>query len=187
QAFARVAERHPDTVLALVGEVDEPWCREYAEAVRAFAERSGLAGRVRVEHVTRHPYPWHAAADFLVCASDVESLPRSVTEAMAFETPVVSTRVFGIPDVIEDGRTGYLCDTCDAEDLARTLDRALSAPADELRRITRAASELVAGRHDPEVHLERVWDLLSGLARDPHAGPKEILFGSPADPAVRAR
>jgi len=44
-------------------------------------------------------------ADLLLCASDIESLPRSILEAMAFELPVVSTDAFGIADLIDDGRT----------------------------------------------------------------------------------
>jgi glycosyltransferase involved in cell wall biosynthesis len=178
EAFARVAERHPDTVLALVGEIDEPWCAPYVQGIRDFVERSGLARRVHVLPVTPRPYPWHAAADLVVCASDVESLPRSVTEAMAFGTPVVSTRVFGVTDVIEDGVTGYLCEPRDAGDLASALDRALTADAAELSRIAAAGADLVARRHDPDAYADRVFRLLSGLARDPRANPGDLVFGT---------
>ena len=48
-------------------------------------------------------------SDLLVCASDVESLPRTVLEAMAWELPVLATAVYGLPELIEDGETGWLC------------------------------------------------------------------------------
>ena len=56
-------------------------------------------------------------------------MPRVILEAMAFGTPVVSTRVFGVPELIEHGHTGYLCEMRDLDDLARTLDRVLAADA----------------------------------------------------------
>lgn len=181
EAFATLADRHPDAVLVLVGEVDADWCAPYARSLREFAERSGLGERLRIEPITADPFPWHLAADFHVCASDLESLPRSLLEAMAFETPIVSTRVYGVPEIVEDGVTGYLCDTRDAADLARALDRAMSASPDELARVTRAAAELVSVRHEPAGYAERLWELLAALKRNANADPRSILMRS-ADP-----
>jgi glycosyltransferase involved in cell wall biosynthesis len=48
------------------------------------------------------------AADLLVCASRSEAFPRVVLEAMALTTPVVATRVGGIPEMIIDDETGLL-------------------------------------------------------------------------------
>ena len=175
EAFSAVADRHPDTVLALVGEVDEEWCAPYAAALRAFTARTGLGSRIRVEPLTPEPYLWHLASDFHVCASDIESLPRSIIEATVFEKPVISTDVFGVPEVIEDGVTGYLCPTRDAGALAATLDRALSADAEELRRITRTAAERAVVRHEPGAYAQQTWNLLSALARDPEADPAQVV------------
>jgi glycosyltransferase involved in cell wall biosynthesis len=174
-AFSAIADRHPDAVLALVGEVDADWCAPYARSLRQFAERSGLGDRLRIEPITADPHPWHMVADFHACASDLESLPRSLLEAMAFETPIVSTDVFGVTEIIEDGVTGYRCATRDAAGLTHALDRALSAEPAELRRVARAAAELVAVRHEPAGYAERLWDLFVALARDPHAQPRPFL------------
>ena len=59
----------------------------------------------------------------LVCASDVESLPRSMLEAMAFGRPVASTAVFGIPELVEDGVSGFLCRDRDLAALRGMLER----------------------------------------------------------------
>src|SRR5947209_17539217 len=149
QAFAQIADRHPDAQLVLVGASDATYCRDYAAAIRDHVERRGLTGRVRVEPITPEPYSWHALADVLVCSSDVESLPRVIMEAMAFGTPVLSTRVFGIPELIEDGRTGYLCEPRDVLDLARSLDRVLGAAPADLERVAAAGAARVRQRHDP--------------------------------------
>lgn len=70
----------------------------------------------------------HAAA--FVCPSVYEPLGIVNLEAMACGTPVVASRVGGIPEVVEDGRTGVLVDVDDdfEPSLARALDRVLGDP-----------------------------------------------------------
>ncbi|MFE1860865.1 glycogen synthase [Streptomyces anandii] len=70
----------------------------------------------------------HAAV--FVCPSVYEPLGIVNLEAMACGTPVVASRVGGIPEVVEDGRTGVLVDVDDDFEpgLARALDRVLGDP-----------------------------------------------------------
>jgi D-inositol-3-phosphate glycosyltransferase len=185
-AFARVAARHPDALLVLVGETGAPYTAAYVQAIREYIARAGLGARVRIEPVTSDPYPWHLASDVHVCASDVESLPRSVLEAMAFERPVVSTAVFGVPEVIDDGRSGYLCDTRDAAALARRLDHILAADPADLRRMTAAASAKVRRDHDSDRYADRIWRLITALVDDPSAEPRTLLGVDAPGPDPRA-
>jgi glycosyltransferase involved in cell wall biosynthesis len=53
---------------------------------------------------------WYSRADVFVLPSYYEAFGLVLAEAMACETPVVSTRVGGIPEVVNDGKTGYLVD-----------------------------------------------------------------------------
>jgi glycosyltransferase involved in cell wall biosynthesis len=144
QAFGLVADRHPDARLVLIGGRDDLDTHVLERYVRECAPE----GRVEVLRVLADTWPWYGLADLMVCASDVESLPRSVLEAMAWETPVVATAVFGLPELIEHGRTGWLCEPRDVRALADALDRALETPDAELREIGRAARERVEGRHE---------------------------------------
>jgi glycosyltransferase involved in cell wall biosynthesis len=187
-AFAQIAERHPRAQLALVGATEDAYCADYRSALREFVRRSGLDTRVRIEPVTDDPYSWHAVADVLVCASDIESLPRVIVEAMAFGTPVLSTRVFGVPELIDDGRTGFLCDMRDTADLAAGLDRVLGAPAHELAAVTRAAAEHARRRHDPSAYAATMASLLRAVAVNPRALPHDVLAvgGAPDEQAEAA-
>jgi glycosyltransferase involved in cell wall biosynthesis len=71
-------------------------------------------------------------AAVVVCASHGEGLPLCVIEAMAFGRPVVATRVGGIPQLVQDGRTGYLVPPGDAKALRDRIQRLLADP--QLRR-----------------------------------------------------
>lgn len=57
---------------------------------------------------TREVFDFFVAADQFVCTSYEESFPRVVMEAMAFRTPIVSTDVHGIAEMIGQRQQGYL-------------------------------------------------------------------------------
>jgi glycosyltransferase involved in cell wall biosynthesis len=57
---------------------------------------------------TREAYDFFVLADMFVCTSYEESFPRVLLEAMAFETPIVSTDVHGIPEMVTDKAEAYL-------------------------------------------------------------------------------
>ena len=165
QAFDAIAERHPDAHLAFVGAGGDP----YSEALAEHIERSPHGRRMSLIATTRDVQPWYGMADLYVCASDVESLPRTVLEAMAWETPVLATEVFGLPELIEHGKTGWLCEPRDGARLAAALDQALAAPEDLRRAIGAAARALVERRHSLPRYGEEVARLIEdavGSARD---------------------
>jgi glycosyltransferase involved in cell wall biosynthesis len=67
------------------------------------------------------------ALDTFVLSSDTEGLPLVVLEAMATGLPVISTRVGGVPNVLEEGQTGFLVPAGDEQALR---DRAAQLRAD---------------------------------------------------------
>ena len=156
RAFAEVAGDHPRAELALVGDQGGA----YSDALRSFLAASGLEGRVRIEPMTSDPYRWHGVVDIFALASDLESSPFAVLEAMAFGTPALACRVFGLPELVREGETGLLCEPSDVSDLARCLDRMLGMDGSERGALGRAAERRVRERHDPVAHADRVWELL---------------------------
>jgi glycosyltransferase involved in cell wall biosynthesis len=172
EAFDLVAERHPQARLAFVGgKAGDP----NTIALESWIARSSLAERVDLIPITPDVGEWYGMADLLVCASDVESLPRTVLEAMAWETPVLATGVFGLPELIDDGETGWLCEPRDTFALATALSRALEVPAATRASIAREARELVAQRHSLPRYAERVAELLEAAV-----GEKPAMTASAA-------
>jgi glycosyltransferase involved in cell wall biosynthesis len=83
----------------------------------------GLSDRVRLAG-ERHDIPeLLATADVFVLPSRSEGLPVSVLEAMAAGLPVVASRVGGVPELVQDGKTGLLVEPGDPEQLAGALGR----------------------------------------------------------------
>jgi D-inositol-3-phosphate glycosyltransferase len=162
QAFDQIAGRHPGTHLAFVGaRDDDPYSLVLEECIAS----SRNSDQMRLIPITPDVEPWYGMADLLVCASDVESLPRTVLEAMAWETPVLATDVFGLPELITEGETGWLCGSRDVLELAAELDRALSAPAEQTAQIGRAARQLLERRHDLNDYARQVGELFERAAR----------------------
>ena len=92
----------------------------------------------------------------MVVASDNESLPRVIIEAMAFGLPVLGTRVFGIPELIEDGVNGLLCEPQDLDALEEGLRRLLSLTEDEAARLGEAAEGTVRPERDAARYAETI-------------------------------
>lgn len=89
-----------------------------------------------------------------------ETFGRCVLEGMASGVPVVASNAGGVPDIIEDGRTGLLFRTKDAADLAEKT-RTLLADPGLYERIGAAALE--AARKDYDI--EKIWRRLAEAVR----------------------
>ena len=174
EAFSSVVKDHPTAKLVLVGAIDTAYCGALARYVRD----SGLEGCVSIVALTSEVYPWYRSADLFVLASDLESLPRSVLEAMAFGVPVAVTGVYGVPELITDGVTGELFEPRDAAAAERAIRRCLERDPAETRRMVDAARTLIRAEHDSAGYARDVVALLKGLRADRTLIPAAILDAS---------
>jgi glycosyltransferase involved in cell wall biosynthesis len=121
--FDRLRERGVDATLCLVGDgPDRPQLEELAHELGVMSDTLFLGYQEDVA-------PLYAAFDALVLPSGNEGTPVSVIEALAAGTPVVATRVGGVPDVVVDGEDGFLVDPGDADALSERLERLARDPA----------------------------------------------------------
>lgn len=157
QSFDLIAARHPRAHLYFVGGRDD----DDSDALRSYIAASPNRERIELIPITPKVQPWYGMPDFLVSASDVESLPRTVLEAMVWETPVLATEVFGLPELITDGETGWLCEARDLEALANALDRVLDTGPEERAAVGRAGRALVEERHSLERYGREISELLN--------------------------
>jgi N-acetyl-alpha-D-glucosaminyl L-malate synthase BshA len=137
--FRSIAQRVRARLL-LVG--DGP---DRAEAERRAAEY-GLSEVVTFAGEQQDLVPLLSVADLFLLPSAQESFGLAALEAMACEVPVVASNVGGLPEIIEDGVTGYVCPP-DAVDMMAERGVALLTDRDLRARITRAAVTLVRTRY----------------------------------------
>lgn len=140
RAFGQLRKRGVDACLCLVGDgPDRP-------ALERRAKELGIMRDTMFLGFQQDVAPFYAAFDAVLLPSISEGTPVSAIEALAAGTPVVATRVGGVPDVIRDGEDGFLVEPGDIDALSERLMRLAADPA--LRdRLGASGRERVSGRY----------------------------------------
>lgn len=161
-----VFREFPDAALSIVG--DGPLNHQLA----ALVSERGLGGRVRLSGHSDAVAATLREHDLFVLASRSEAFPNSVVEAMACGLAVVATRVGGIPELVDDGRTGLLVPAGSPGALAAALLRLLREPA-LARALGDAARAHIVSRYSFDRMVGQFTDLyLTELgARRSHRAP----------------
>jgi glycosyltransferase involved in cell wall biosynthesis len=149
-AAAEVLRRYPETRFLIVGDnslVDLN--RQHYQEVILKLRELGIAEKfIFTGHQSNVPR-YIAAMDICVLCTHREGFPLSILETMAMRKPVVATAVGGIPEIIEDGVTGYLHRHGDSKQLAGVIMSLIEDPA-KASRIGLAACEHVRQNHSRE-------------------------------------
>ena len=120
----QVARSVEDVIFLIVGAGSE----RYTNAIRRRIRDLQLDSRVRLLGWRDDILDLMAASDVLVVSSEKESFGLTAIEALAVETPVVSTRCGGPEEILEDGVTGLLVPVKDPRAMAEAIVRLLSDP-----------------------------------------------------------
>jgi glycosyltransferase involved in cell wall biosynthesis len=126
RALAQLFPQRADVRLGLVGEGPE------LEAIKELVRQHQLEAHVRFLGLRKDVARLLTGADLFLLTSISEGIPLTVIEAMAAGLPVVSTRVGGLPEVVEEGRTGLMEASGDYAGLARAVCELAAEP--EMRR-----------------------------------------------------
>ncbi|MEW2358119.1 glycosyltransferase [Spirillospora sp. NPDC029432] len=171
EAWAAIAERHPEWRLRLYGTGP----RE--DDLRAQAARLGVAGSVEFAGVTADVPGALGRASVFALPSRQEGLPMALLEAMAAGLPAVAFDCApGVRDLVADGRNGLLVRAGDTAAFAAELERLITDPA--LRARLGGEAPRAVRRFDPEAVLDR-WEWLFGLL---HRGLPPLTVPPPAAP-----
>jgi glycosyltransferase involved in cell wall biosynthesis len=160
-ACGRLAARDVPFRCVVIGEGPERPRLEALVGRLGLAERVRFVGRVPHRELVRHLRDAAVLAHPSIVdrRGSMDGIPNTILEAMAVETPVVATRLSGIPEVVLPGETGLLVEPGDVEGLAAALERLLREP--QLgRRLGTAGRVLVLERFDIGRNVERLSDLL---------------------------
>jgi len=159
EAFAALSREDPSASLVLIGADDG-----MGPAVDAAAQRLGIASKLRrIGFVPdeRRLASAFAEARWFVLPSEYEAFGLVLLEAMAQGTPVVASRVGGIPEFVEDGTAGRLVEPANAGSLRAAL---LELWPDDARR--RAWGAYGRDVVVPKFSWDRVTDRLEAIYRE---------------------
>ncbi|MBI1173627.1 glycosyltransferase [bacterium] len=154
EAFATLRARHPEARLTVAGD------GEARSRLEARAKALGLEGAVHFAGYLDEPAVARLLdeADMLVLPSFAEGLPVVLMEALASRIPVIATQVAGVPELVQDGISGFIVPPGDVEALTERLDRLLSDPA-----LCRAMGEAGRAKVEAEFDVAREVERLARL------------------------
>ena len=122
QALDPVASRLDFQLVFLGGLPDGPYSVEFSNLLktRPWCEHHGFADRTGLKD-------WLKTATALALPSLEDNCPMVILEAMASGVPVMASSIGGVPDLIEQNRTGLLCDPHEPESFAACMEKLLSS------------------------------------------------------------
>jgi N-acetyl-alpha-D-glucosaminyl L-malate synthase BshA len=109
EILARVLEKGISTRLVMVGDGSERTNAEHRARCLGIYDRCSFVGK------QPNIVDYLSVSDVLLLPSEQESFGLAALEAMACEVPVVASRVGGVPEVVDDGETGFLSEVGDVE------------------------------------------------------------------------
>lgn len=135
-AFAQVAKKYPKAELWVVGPDEAFYYQQMAlllGKVKSQVKRVGF---------TNKPERFMQAADLFCLPSYREGFGSSVIEAASCGVPALTSRIYGLTDAVVEGKTGWMHEAGDVQELSQHLDRLFANP-DELPVRGKAAREYV--------------------------------------------
>ena len=120
EAFASAASRCAEARLVIAGEAMDA---EYGNRVKQAIRHHGLETSVEMLGHINHAQLEHelARASVFLLPSKQENSPMAIAEAMAAGIPVIASNRCGMPDMIQEGQTGFLIDPETTDQITRRL------------------------------------------------------------------
>jgi glycosyltransferase involved in cell wall biosynthesis len=166
EGFRLAAREVPDATFVIMG--NGSFKTEVEQRIAAYS----LQNRVALVPAQSDIRPAMRNASVFTLPSASEASPNVVIEAMAMGLPIVGTRVGGIPELIEEGRTGLLVNPGDPRGLADALVSLLSDP-DKARSMGQAGRERAVCRHSLEAMVTRTEEVFLEALRRQGIKPTE--------------
>ena len=153
QAIELLQKKRPDLIahicFIMLGARESAYLNLLRERMEAIRESD-----TRLLDETHDVFEYYRLSDVLVCASFQESFPRVILEGMAFKLPIVTTDVFGIPEMVNHQGEGLFFKPGDYAQLAQYIED-LSHSLEVRRQLGARAHANVTRRFNSAKQLER--------------------------------
>ena len=167
-AFAELAANNPNLVLVILGPADDlSYCRRLTQLIRARGIRSQVLFKGQVSERTEVLAALNAC-DLFVLPSRGEVFGIVLVEAMYCKKIVVASDSGGLPDVIENGRNGFLFKSEDVSELRNRIDTLLNCDEERLGSIREYAFRNVVQNYNWRDIVRKLNDVYLSLQQKTH-------------------
>jgi len=182
QALALIREKHPGVRCLMVGEAPR---KGYLRRLFDLAERLSVRDCLILVGFQDDVAPFLRVMDLVALPSRTEGFPITILEAMAASRPVVATSVGGVPEAVQDGRTGILVPPGDPRHLAEAIIGILDSPG-LARAMGEAGRKLVESVFTLEGEAEQTSKVYRQVLAASSSGPTSVRpSGGPGGPVRR--
>lgn len=162
RALSILKKQNLKFVSKIIGSASDPL---YLKELIKLAKELNLSQEVEfLGHQNNIPEQLKTLDLLVVPTTHPEAFGRVIIEAQAVGVPVVATRVGGIQEVIDDGKTGLLCSPRHPEDLSKTIQRILTNKELTARLVTQARAK-VESQYSKEQMVQSTEKLYEELLR----------------------
>jgi glycosyltransferase involved in cell wall biosynthesis len=162
RAAARVCRQLPRAQFLVIGDVSEP---DHGRELQELAKSLGVTDNIRYLGPSEAVFSILKLCDVFCLPSRSEGFANALVEAMACGLPCVATRVGGNDEALDDGHSGFLVDSEDADTMAEKILQLLS-DSTRARHMGRAGREIVERRFSATAMVERLVSLYDRLLND---------------------
>jgi len=163
-AIIQVLPARPDWTAVIIGQTTQEYA-PFRQRLIQKVHRAGLADRVRfvgfLQDQNEIPR-WYRAMSVVVCPSRVEGFGLPCLEAMASGCPVVATHTGAWPEIIEDGKDGYVVPCGDVQAMADAILR-VTADTELLHAMGLRARQKVVQRYHIDKEAQGIFSLYRSL------------------------
>lgn len=149
KATKNIVESYPNLKVCIVGN------GPLEKSLKSLVSQYQLINHFDFVGLQSNIHEWLNKASIFVMTSDSEGLPCAMMEAMSSGLLCLGPNVNNMSDLLEEGKTGYLFDTNDVEELSNKLQYLLQNK-DNLNRIREKARDLIIEEHSYE-YAKKLW------------------------------
>jgi len=144
----------PDLHLILVGEGPDE------KMLKNKVKEMNLENNVSFFPFTQEPMCIFEIIDILILSSLYkEGLPNVLLEAMSMEVPVIASRMAGVPEIVKNGKTGYMVEPGNSDELAETIFK-LWSDQKTYREISKNGRKLMETKFDKDIQFSKFLEYL---------------------------
>jgi glycosyltransferase involved in cell wall biosynthesis len=152
ETAAKVVRHFPNAVFLVVGRNSDP---QHFQDLQERIAALGIQRNVRFAGEAENIFPFLKMSDIFFLPSRSEGFSNALIEAMACGLPCVATSVGGNPEAVEDGRTGYLVESEDADASTEKILMLLRNPI-EAARMGAVGREIVERKFTADIMIRRL-------------------------------